>query len=67
MEARSVIEWCWSSEASQGVIAAAASVVRHGTKIATMTSNYGGVVLGLRSLARRADATLRELPALPPT
>jgi len=52
--------------ASQGVIAAAASVVRHGTKIATMTSNYGGVVLGLRSLARRADATLRELPALPP-
>lgn len=53
--------------ASQGVIAASASVVRHGTKIATMTSNYGGVVLGLRSLARRAGATLRELPALPPT
>jgi isopenicillin-N epimerase len=53
--------------ASQGVIAAAASVVRHGTKIATMTSNYGGVVLGLRSLARRVDAELRELPALPPT
>ena len=52
--------------ASQGVLAAAASVVRHGTKIATMTSNYGGVVLGLRSLARRADATLRELSALPP-
>ena len=52
--------------ASQGVIAAAASVVRHGTKIATMTSNYGGVVLGLRSLARRADAELRELAALPP-
>ena len=33
--------------ASQGVIAAAASVVRRGTKIATMSSNYGGVVLGL--------------------
>ena len=52
--------------ASQGVITAAASVVRRGTKIATMSSNYGGVVLGLRSLARRADAVLRELPALPP-
>ena len=53
--------------ASQGVIAAAASVVRRGTKIATMSSNYGGVVLGLRSLARRADAELRELPARPPS
>jgi isopenicillin-N epimerase len=52
--------------ASQGVITAAASVVRRGTKIATLSSNYGGVVLGLRSLARRADAVLRELPALPP-
>ena len=53
--------------ASQGVIAAAASVVRRGTKIATMSSNYGGVVLGLRSLARRAEATLHELPSLPPS
>lgn len=52
--------------ASQGVIAAAAAVVRRGTKIATMTTNYGGVVLGLRALARRADAQLVELPALPP-
>jgi isopenicillin-N epimerase len=52
--------------ASQGVIAAAASVVRRGTKIVTMSSNYGGVVLGLRSLARRAEAMLRELPSLPP-
>ena len=53
--------------ASQGVIAAAAAVVRRGTSIATMSTNYGGVVLGLRSLARRADATLRELPAMPPS
>jgi isopenicillin-N epimerase len=52
--------------ASQGVIAAAAAVVRHGSTIATMTSNYGGVVLGLRALARRSDAQLHELPALPP-
>ena len=52
--------------ASQGVIAAAAAVVRRGTKIATMTTNYGGVVLGLRALARRAEAHLVELPALPP-
>ncbi len=53
--------------ASQGVIAAAASVIRHGSTIATMTSNYGGVVLGLRALARRFDAEVRELDAAPPT
>ncbi|MFZ9533256.1 MAG: aminotransferase class V-fold PLP-dependent enzyme [Ilumatobacteraceae bacterium] len=53
--------------ASQGVIAAAAAVVRRGTKIATTTTNYGGVVLGLRALAQRADAHLIELPAFPPT
>jgi isopenicillin-N epimerase len=53
--------------ASQGVIAAAASVVRRGTNVTTMSSNYGGVVLGLRSLVRRADAMIRELPSLPPT
>ena len=60
-------ELAFVPNASQSVIAAAASVVRRGTKIATMSSNYGGVVLGLRSLARRADATLRELPSLPPS
>lgn len=53
--------------ASQGVIAAAAAVVRRGTRVATMTSNYGGVVLGLRALVRRAEADLVELPALPPS
>ena len=53
--------------ASQGVIAAAAAVVRRGTQVATMTSNYGGVVLGLRALVQRAEAELRELPALPPS
>ena len=52
--------------ASQGVIAAAAAVVRRGTSIVTMTSNYGGVVLGLRALASRAEAQLREVAALPP-
>ena len=52
--------------ASQGVIAAAAAVVRRGTSIVTMTSNYGGVVLGLRALASRAEARLREVAALPP-
>lgn len=52
--------------ASQGVIAAAAAVVRRGTSIVTMTSNYGGVVLGLRALANRAEARLREVTALPP-
>ena len=60
-------ELAFVPNASQGVITAAASVVRRGTSIATMSSNYGGVVLGLRSLARRADARLRELPALPPS
>ncbi|MFM8993843.1 MAG: aminotransferase class V-fold PLP-dependent enzyme [Actinomycetota bacterium] len=53
--------------ASQGVIAAAAAMVRRGTKVATMTSNYGGVVLGLRALVQRAEAELRELPSLPPS
>lgn len=53
--------------ASQGVIAAAAAVVRRGTTVATMTSNYGGVLLGLRALVRRAEARLLELPALPPS
>ncbi len=52
--------------ASQGVIAAAAAVVRRGTTIVTMASNYGGVVLGLRALAARAEAQLREIAALPP-
>jgi len=52
--------------ASQGVIAAAAAVVRSGTSIATMSTNYGGVVLGLRNLAQRTGATLHELPATPP-
>jgi isopenicillin-N epimerase len=52
--------------ASQGVIAAAAAVVRRGTAIVTMASNYGGVVLGLRALAARAEAQLREIAALPP-
>lgn len=52
--------------ASQGVIAAATAVVRQGSTIATMSSNYGGVVLGLRALAHRVGATLRELPAAPP-
>ena len=52
--------------ASQGVIAAAAAVVRSGTTIATMASNYGGVIFGLRALAQRTGATLRELPAAPP-
>ena len=53
--------------ASQGVIAAAAAVVRRGTKVVTTTSNYGGVVLGLRALVQRAEAELRELPSLPPS
>jgi isopenicillin-N epimerase len=52
--------------ASQGVIAAAAAVVRRGTTIVTMASNYGGVVLGLRALAARAEAQLREIAALSP-
>lgn len=52
--------------ASQGVIAAAAAVVRSGSTIATMSTNYGGVILGLRALAQRTGATLRELPAAPP-
>lgn len=52
--------------ASQGVIAAASAAVRPGTHIVTMTSNYGGVILGLRALARRAHATLREVDAHPP-
>jgi len=53
--------------ASQGVITAAAAVVRRGTRIATMASNYGGVVLGLRALAKRAEAELRELSAAAPS
>lgn len=53
--------------ASQGVITAVASVVRHGDTISTMSTNYGGVILGLRRLADRVGATLRELPALSPT
>ena len=53
--------------ASQGVIAATAAVVRRGTRVATMSSNYGGVVLGLRALVQRAEAELRELPVLPPS
>jgi len=53
--------------ASQGVIAAAAAVVRRGSTIVTMASNYGGVVLGLRALAARAEAHLREIAARPPS
>ena len=52
--------------ASQGVIAAVASVVRHQMQIATMHTNYGGVILGLRELAHRCGATVREIPARPP-
>ena len=52
--------------ASQGVVAAAAAVVRHGSRVVTMASNYGGVVLGLRALAARAEAQLREIAAAPP-
>ncbi|MGA0793409.1 MAG: aminotransferase class V-fold PLP-dependent enzyme [Ilumatobacteraceae bacterium] len=52
--------------ASQGVITAAAAVVRRGSRVVTMASNYGGVVLGLRALAARAEAELREIAATPP-
>lgn len=59
-------DFAFVPNASQGVIAAASSVVRRGTKIATMSSNYGGVILGLRALARRSGASLHELAAHPP-
>lgn len=46
--------------ASQGVIAATAALLPSGRPtIATADANYGGVVLGLRELARRRGATLR--------
>ena len=53
--------------ASQGVVAATAALLpEHGGVIATADANYGGVVLGLRELARRRGATLRAFPTPTP-
>ncbi|MFZ9292387.1 MAG: aminotransferase class V-fold PLP-dependent enzyme [Ilumatobacteraceae bacterium] len=53
--------------ASQGVIAATAALLpARDATIATASANYGGVVLGLRELARRRGATLRGFPTPSP-